>query len=112
MTHTPESPAWWIAPVSVTGVPDAATAVAAVACGVSAPEDPLSSEPDEADIFAAEPPLTPFSLSLRFEDDRRTKRLSLSLSERRRRSRELLLGPLPPALVGNEAGEPAGKFNE
>ena len=111
MTHTPESPAWWIAPVSVTGVPDAATAVAAVACGVSAPEDPLSSEPDEADIFAAEPPLTPFSLSLRFEDDRRTKRLSLSLSERRRRSRELL-GPLPPALVGNEAGEPAGKFNE
>ena len=108
MTHTPESPAWWIAPVSVTGVPDAATAVAAVACGVSAPEDPLSSEPDEADIFAAEPPLTPFSLSLRLEDDRRTKRLSLSLSERRRRSRELL-GPLPPALVGNEA---AGKFNE
>ena len=105
MTHTPESPAWWIAPVSVTGVPwDAATAVAA-----SAPEDPLSSEPDEADIFAAEPPLTPFSLSLRLEDDRRTKRLSLSLSERRRRSRELLLGPLPPALVGNEA---AGKFNE
>jgi hypothetical protein len=67
---------------------------------VKAPDDPnLSNEPLEVAVATWTPASPPFSLSLRFDDDRLTNRLSLSLSDKRRLSLALF-DPLPLELAG------------
>ena len=62
---------------------------------VKAPEDPnFSNEPLEVAVVIWTDVSPPFSLSLRFDDDLLTKRLSLSLSDKRRRSLALF-DPFP-----------------